>query len=111
MLAIEPDKDQPGVLFVEGSKWITGDHKAYCEFKGEGRVVGNGFKVDDDGMPKLRREGATLTVDGDDPDPDRNGFVDHKQPDYCNRLSSAKARLFPVKPAAYELTHASDRIR
>jgi hypothetical protein len=50
-------------------------------------------------------------IDGDDPDPDRHGFVDHKQPEYCTRLSSAKARLFPVKPAAYPGGHAYDRIR
>lgn len=110
MLAIVPDKDEEGVVSAEGSKWLTGEHKFYCDFKGEGRIVDGAFKASDD-MPKLRREGATLTVDGDDPDPDRNGFVDRQQPEYCVRLSSAKARLFPVKPAAYEIMHASDRIR
>ena len=87
---------------------MTGSHKEHCDFDGEGRIVGNGFKPSEDGLPKFRRDGATLTVDGDDPDPDRNG--DNKRPDYCSRLDSAKARLFPVKPAAYQ-GKAYDRIR
>jgi uncharacterized protein len=108
-LTILPAKDKhDGTMRVEGNKWVTGSHKDYCDFDGEGRVVGNGFKPSEDVLPKLRRDGATLTVDGDDPDPDRNGNVARKRPDYCSRLASAKARLFPVKPAAYE---SKDRIR
>jgi hypothetical protein len=111
MLAILPAPDQhDGSVSIEGGKWVTGSHKEHCDFDGEGRIVGDRFKPDADGLPKLRRDGATLTVDGDDPDPDRKGNVHHKRPDYCTRLDSAKARLFPVKPAAY-LGKVWDRIR
>ncbi|HEY6254677.1 MAG TPA: lysozyme inhibitor LprI family protein [Xanthobacteraceae bacterium] len=111
MLALLPDPDEhDGSASVEGGKWVTGSHKQYCDFDGEGRIVGNRFKPDADDLPKLRREGATLTVDGDDPDPDRKGDIDRKQPKYCTRLNSAKARLFPVKPAAHQGKY-DDRIR
>ena len=108
MLAILPDPD--GSVSLEGGKWVSGQHKYYCDFEGGGRVAGNNFKPDADDLPKLRRDGATLTVDGDDSDPDRKGAAYRKPPDYCTRLSSAKARLFPVKPAGY-LGKAGDRIR
>jgi hypothetical protein len=38
------------------------------------------------------------------------GNVEREQPEYCSRLDSAKARLFPVKPAAYQ-GKVYDRIR
>jgi uncharacterized protein len=111
MLAILPATDtHDGSVSVEGGKWVTGSHKEHCDFDGEGRILGDRFKPDDDDLPKLRRDGVTLTVDGDDPDPDRHGHVARKPPDYCTRLDSAKARLFPVKPAAYQ-GKVWDRIR
>ena len=111
-LSILPaEGETDGTMAVEGSKWLTGQHKQYCDFEEEGRIKGNHFLFgpDQDG-PKLRRDGATLTVDGNDPDPDRHGDVHRKPPEYCPRLNSAKARLFPVKPAGY-LGEAGDRFR
>jgi hypothetical protein len=111
MLAILPDTEKhDGSVSLEGGKWVTGSHKEYCDFDGEGRIAGDRFKPGDDDLPKLRRDGVTLTVDGDDPDPDRHGHVARKRPDYCTRLNSAKSRLFPVKPAAYQ-SKVWDRIR
>ncbi len=109
MLSIVLDKDgTDGSVSIEGGKWITGSHKQYCDFDGAGRIVGGRLQADE--LPKFRRDGATLTLDADDPDPDRHGQVDRPQPDYCTRMSSAKARLFPVKPAGYSGL-AGDRIR
>jgi len=41
----------------------------------------------------------TLTVDAQYPDRTRNKDMELKmeRPDYCSRMDSAKARLFPVK--------------
>jgi hypothetical protein len=108
MLAILPAQDKrDGTVGAEGGKWVTGAHKDHCDFDGEGRIVGNAFKPNGDDFPKLRREGATMTVDGDDRPPGRNG---ERTPSYCSRLKSAKARLFPVKPAGYPGMD-NDRIR
>ena len=52
------------------------------------------------GGPVLRRDGATLTVNADEPD----------QPADCSRMPSPRTRLFPVKAGA-EIGGASDRIR
>jgi uncharacterized protein YecT (DUF1311 family) len=111
MLSILPDPDaHDGSVTLEGGKWITGSHKQYCDLDFSGQIVGNRFTVSGDEVPKFRRESGTLTIDGDDPDPDRHGQIDRKQPAYCTRLDSAKVRLLPVKPAGY-LGHAGDRIR
>jgi hypothetical protein len=108
MVAILPAKDKPdGTLRAQGGTWVTGAHKYHCEFDGEGRIVGNTFKPNGgDDFPKIRREGATMMVDGEDSVPNRN----RDQPGYCSRLKSAKARLFPVKPAGYK-GNEDDRIR
>jgi uncharacterized protein len=111
MLSVLPDPaEHDGSVKVEGGKWVTGSHKQYCDFDFDGQIVGNRFTVSGDDVPKFRREGGTLTIDGDDPDPDRHGEVARKHPGYCTRLSSAKVRLLPVKPGAYQ-GHAGDRIR
>ena len=98
MLAIAPDKDKPGMLQAAGRKWETGDWKSSCDFDADGKMVGGAFKTDDD-FPKLARDGATLTLG------DETG-----QPGYCERMTSPKARLFPVKDGA-DVGFNDDRIR
>jgi uncharacterized protein len=101
LVVIAAAKDKTGAMQAKGQKWETGDHKSHCEFDLSGKIVGDRFRAEgDDDRPALRRDGATLTIDGDDPDPDQNGNVDRMQPDYCSRLRSAKARLFPVSAGA-----------
>jgi uncharacterized protein len=85
MLMITPDKDKPEFIHATGKKWETGAWKYYCQFDADGRMAGGSFKTDDE-FPKLARDGATLAI-GDEP----------KQPGYCIRMRSPKARLFPVK--------------
>jgi uncharacterized protein len=103
LLIIEPAKDKPaGTMHASGGKWDSADYKSNCSFEEDGRIVGGVFKPAGPDFPKLARDGATLTIDGDDPDPilDRNGEPRREQPGYCTRMRSAKARLFPVKPNA-----------
>jgi uncharacterized protein len=98
MLAIAPGKDKPGVVEAAGRKWEVGDYKSHCDFEAAGKMVGGRFKTDD-AFPKLARDAATLTL-GDE----------KTQPDYCSRIKSPKARLFPVKAGA-DVGFNDDRIR
>ena len=101
-----------GAVTVKGSKWETGDYKSHCEFDGDGSVA-NGILMSkpDQELPVLRRDGATLTIDDGDADPNAKGAEGHEQPSYCTRMRSAKARLFPVKPDAVVESIQTDRIR
>ena len=78
-----------------GFKWETGDYKSRCDFTSEGRIEGGTFKATG-AFPTLTRDGAMLVISAEDPEdkPASDG------PNYCNRMPSAKARLFPVKAAA-----------
>jgi uncharacterized protein len=101
-LTIAPKKDEKdGTLTVSGGKWDANDYKAGCEFDTEGTVAGTAFKTSD-GAPRLARDGMTLTVDAHYPDKTRTKGIGLKmeRPDYCSRLDSAKARLFPIKDDA-----------
>jgi hypothetical protein len=51
------------------------------------------------GAPRIARDGISLTVDAHYPDKARTKDMELKmeRPDYCRRLDSAKARLFPIK--------------
>jgi uncharacterized protein YecT (DUF1311 family) len=112
MLTIEAAQGQPtDAVTVKGNKWETGDYKSSCEFDGEGRIV-NGVLTSkhDQELPALRRDGATLTIDGNDPDPGTKDAERHEQPIYCSRMRSAKARLFPVKSSAVVIGIQPDRI-
>ena len=98
-LTIAPKKDATdGTLAINGGKWDANDYKAHCEYDAEGRISGNTFKTDG-GAPRLARDGMTLTVDAHYPDKTRTKDMELKmeRPDYCSRMDSAKARLFPVK--------------
>jgi uncharacterized protein YecT (DUF1311 family) len=111
LLAIVPDRDNKDVLRASGSKWDSSDYKSHCEFEARGRLSGGVFKTEDS-FPALARDGATLTIDGNDPDVirDRNGKRKREQPDYCTRMDSARARLFPVK-AGTAIDTSDGRIR
>ena len=109
-VTIEPAKGKPdGTLTADGSKWLTGEYKWSCGFKSDGRIEGGAFKPDGP-FPTLTRDGATLVVSAEDPDGDDNPMPPGGHPVYCTRMHSAKARLFPVKPAATEGVDF-DRIR
>ncbi len=90
-----------GTLAVSGGKWDANDYKAHCELDAEGKASGNALKTDDD-SPRFARDGMTLTVDAHYPDKPRTKDMElkMKRPDYCSRLDTAKARLFPVKDGA-----------
>ena len=95
---ITPKKEATdGTLSVTGGKWEGLDYKAHCEFDTDGKIAGNQLNSDDG--PRLARDGMTLTVDAHYPDRTRNKDMELKmeRPDYCSRMDSAKARLFPVK--------------
>ena len=98
-----------GTLKAEGEKWETGYYKARCDLGGEGRIERAKLKIRGE-APEFVRDGATLTVDGTDPGPDRNGDINRELPGYCTRLHSAKARLFPVRPDP-RLDLRADRFR
>ena len=98
MLAIAPDKDKPGMLQAAGHKWDTNDWKSHCDFDADGKLAGGRFTTNDD-FPKLARDAATLTL-GDE----------KTRPSYCERMTSPKARLFPVKDGA-DVGFNDDRIR
>src|SRR5262249_24152776 len=100
IVAIFPaEGKKDGTLTADGGKWETGDYKSHCDISGDGKVERSKLKLGG-GAPVFVRDGATLTVDGNDPDPDRDGRINREQPDYCTRMRSAKARLFPVKSDA-----------
>jgi hypothetical protein len=61
----------------------------------DGRIEGGAFKAKE-AFPTLTRDGATLIISAED----RDDKPESDAPEYCNRMPSAKARLFPVKPAA-----------
>jgi uncharacterized protein len=95
-LTIAPAKDKTdGTMTATGYKWDVGDYKTRCDFVSDGRIEGGVFKAKE-AFPTLTRDGAMLITSAEDRD-DRPGS---DKPDYCNRMPSAKARLFPVKPAA-----------
>jgi hypothetical protein len=93
-LMIAPAKGD-GTMTAVGFKWETGDYKSRCDFTSEGRIERGAFKATG-AFPTLTRDGAMLVISAEDRDdkPASDG------PNYCNRLPSAKARLFPVKAAA-----------
>ncbi len=112
-VSVEAAQGQPSdAVTIKGSKWATGDYKSHCEFDGDGRVL-NGVITSkpDQELPTLRRDGATLMIDGDDPDPSAKGAQGRELPSYCTRMRSAKARLLPVKPGALVEGIQPDRIR
>jgi uncharacterized protein len=92
MLTVAPAEGKTdGTLHVSGGTWRTGAYKSHCEFEADGKAADGTFKTEA-AFPKLARDGATLTVDADDPATE----VDAAPPVYCTRMNSAKARLFPV---------------
>jgi uncharacterized protein YecT (DUF1311 family) len=94
-LVIAPAADKTdGTATAEGFKWETGDYKSRCDFKSTGRIAGGTFRAKE-AFPTLTRDGAMLILGAED----RDDKPASEAPDYCNRLPSAKARLFPVKPA------------
>jgi uncharacterized protein len=95
-LTIAPGKDKSdGTITATGYKWEVGDYKTRCDFKSDGRVEGGAFKAKE-AFPTLTRDGAMLITSAED----RDNKPESDAPEYCNRMPSAKARLFPVKPAA-----------
>ena len=101
-LTIAPKKDATdGTLAVSGGKWDANDYKAGCEFDTDGKLAGSAFKTSD-GAPRFARDGMTLTVDAHYPDKTRSKDQDLKmeRPEYCRRMDTAKARLFPIKDGA-----------
>jgi hypothetical protein len=61
----------------------------------DGRIERGVFKAEQ-AFPTLTRDGAMLITSAED----RDDKPQSDKPEYCNRFPSAKARLFPVKPAA-----------
>jgi uncharacterized protein len=90
-----------GALSVSGGKWDANDYKAGCELDAEGQLSAGALKTER-GAPRFARDGITLTVDAHYPDQARTKDMDLKmeRPEYCSRLDSAKARLFPVRDDA-----------
>jgi len=95
-LTIAPADDKTGgTATAQGFKWEAGDYKSRCDFKSAGRIERGAFKPAD-AFPTLTRDGAMLILSAED----RDDKPASEAPDYCSRLPSAKARLFPVRPAA-----------
>ena len=96
-----PAKDKgDGMLHAEGAKWDVSDYKSHCDYSGAGKIEKGKFTGDD--IPTLTRDGGTLVVAAEDPDKyddffDKDGNAKREQPDYCSRMRSPKARLFPIK--------------
>ncbi len=67
--------------------------------RSDGRIVGGAFKTTNE-FPTLRRDGAMLVISAEEPDDGKNDKPESDYASYCNRMPSAKARLFPVKAAA-----------
>ena len=101
-VTIAPKKDaKDSTLAASGGKWDANDYKANCELDAEGKPSGTTFKSGED-SPRFTRDGITLVVDAHYPDRTRTKDMERKmkQPEYCSRMDSAKARLFPVKDGA-----------
>lgn len=111
LLMIKADPEKPGTFTATGRKWQSGDYKSHCDFEAEGKIASGVFRTEDD-FPVLARDGATLTIDGSDPDRarTRDPRRPRDQPAYCTRMDSAKARLFPVKPHR-DIDQSDGRIR
>jgi uncharacterized protein YecT (DUF1311 family) len=91
-------------MHAAGSKRDIEDRKSRCDFASDGRVQNGVFKPTGD-FPTLKRDGGTLLVAAEDPDQNedffgKNGELKNPAPEYCSRLRSPKARLFPVKPGS-----------
>ena len=100
VVTVVPAKDKDGgPLIADGFKWVVGDRKEFCVFKSAGRLEGATFKPAEE-FPTLTRDGPTLVTSIEAPDHD--AMPAGGPPGYCNNMRSAKARLFPVKPAAGE---------
>ena len=85
-------------MTADGRKWQTGEYKYFCGFRSDGRGAGDAFTADD--FPTRTRDGAMLITSAEDPDDGDNPMPPGGHAGYCSRMHSAKARLFPVKPAA-----------
>ena len=95
-LTIVPAGDKSdGTATAQGFRWETGDYKSRCDFKSAGRIEHGAFKATD-AFPTLTRDGAMLVLSAED----RDDKPASEAPAYCNRMPSAKARLFPIRPAA-----------
>jgi uncharacterized protein len=92
---VAADDKTDGAATAQGFKWETGDYKSRCDFKSAGRIERGAFKAAN-AFPTLTRDGAMLVLSAED----RDDKPASDAPDYCNRMPSAKARLFPVRPAA-----------
>ncbi|MDB5601700.1 MAG: hypothetical protein JWN71_3744 [Xanthobacteraceae bacterium] len=109
MLTVAPAEGKSdGTLHASGGIWRTGDTKSHCEFEADGTLAGGTFKTGV-AFPKLALDGATLTLDADDPTAEGDG-ASRGPPSYCTRMNSAKARLFPVKDDA-EIGTLYNRVR
>jgi uncharacterized protein len=97
VVVIGPAPDKTGTIVGDGFKWSVGEHKEFCIFKSTGRMQDGVFKPDE-AFPTLTRDGAMLVTSIEAPDHDR--APPGGPAPYCNNMRSAKARLFPVKPAA-----------
>jgi len=98
LLAILPDEATKDFR-AAGRKWDSEDYKSYCNFEAKGRIVNGAFKTTDS-FPDLARDGATLVIGG----------RERTRPEHCNRMTTSKARLFPVKAGA-QIGISDDRIR
>ena len=95
LTVVPADDKTDGTATAQGFKWETGDYKSRCDFRSAGRIERGVFKAAD-AFPTLTRDGAMLVLSA----ADRDDKPASEAPDYCNRLPSAKARLFPVRPIA-----------
>jgi len=93
------EEKRGGAMHGNGAKWESGDYKSHCNFEADGRIVNGTFKTADS-FPDLARDGGTLVIGG----------KEREQPDYCTRMKTSKARLFPVKPGA-RIDTSDGRIR
>jgi hypothetical protein len=95
-LTIAPAKDKTdGTMTATGYKWEVGAYKWRCDFVSDGRIEGDTLKARK-AFPTLARDGVMLITSAED----RDDKPENRVPVYCNRMTSAKARLFPIKPAA-----------
>jgi uncharacterized protein YecT (DUF1311 family) len=99
-LTIAPAKGKTdGTLTAIGEKWLVGQYKFHCDFRSDGRIEHGSFKAERE-FPTLTRDGAMLVISAEDPDTGDNPMPPGGHAPSCTRMHSAKARLFPVKPAA-----------
>ncbi len=100
VLTLAPAKDQTdGTVTADGLKWQVGERKEFCLPHSAGHLEGGTFRPAEE-FPTLTRDGATLVMSQEAPDHDE--MPPGGPPAYCHNMRSAKARLFPVKPAAGE---------